>query len=572
MSKPYYDQTDDSGAWVLFKEYVYPSREFMMVREHHATELDDRGKPKKRFKSWHFEQNGNAIGTCHGTWVAGDPPELELFVIPDRQNVIFVEGEACAEFVNENLREVDLDDWVATAAPGGCQRWTGEYRYLNQLKGKHVYGAPDWEQAGYDYIAKVMASARERGAVLLKVVELDGQEKRGDDVKDWLLRGKTIEDFIKRCQLATAWTPGWEPMLWKRSKAIPIWRHGDELPVAPRMLIRNRLPEIGVALLAGQWGTGKTFAWLDASGSIMTGADWLGEPVCRRGGVLAFTPEGGTSVAMRLAALIEHKLSAIDSIDKVLLQRLPFGRALDCPVLLKDNDALQKMIATALETEERFKRDFGLPLAAIVIDTVIEAAGWENEQDNAEVAKVWRIARKLSEATGALVLLVDHFGKVEDRGTRGASAKETNSDAILALLGDRTPEGAIENARLSLRKFRDGPDQGRTFPYELQLVEMGFDEKGRQVTQRIVKWVNGNLERPKKMRQCVRLMKQAIERAGGLPVDTEALREAHQKLYRELRKSPGAERQAWMRAYEEMRLCSVADAEMQSGERIDEAF
>src|SRR5687768_579721 len=114
MSVQLYDQSDAEGPWIDFKEYIYPSRQHRVLRQHHANEVDDRGKPKKRFLQFHAEVIG---GGC-GYWEPGAPDEIELYVKPDARNVIHVEGEACADFVNAKLHDAKLKDWVATTSPG----------------------------------------------------------------------------------------------------------------------------------------------------------------------------------------------------------------------------------------------------------------------------------------------------------------------------------------------------------------------------------------------------------------------------------------------------------------------
>jgi hypothetical protein len=115
MSIQNYNQSDANGPWTDFEEYIYPSQHHRIVRQHHVTEIDDRGKPKKRFLQYH--------GTP-GRWKGGAPDVLELYVKPDVLNVIHVEGEACVDFVNEKLKEAKLDtDWVATTSPSGSKSW-----------------------------------------------------------------------------------------------------------------------------------------------------------------------------------------------------------------------------------------------------------------------------------------------------------------------------------------------------------------------------------------------------------------------------------------------------------------
>ena len=65
-----------------------------------------------------------------------------------------------------------------------------------------------------------------------------------------------------------------------------IW-HGDpDGTPLKEWLIDEMLPRTGLALIAGQWGTHKTFVMLDLSASVMTKAQFAGREVHRRGGVL----------------------------------------------------------------------------------------------------------------------------------------------------------------------------------------------------------------------------------------------------------------------------------------------
>ena len=115
------------------------------------------------------------------------------------------------------------------------------------------------------------------------------------------------------------------------------------------------------------------------------------------------------------------------------------------------------------------------------------AAGWTDESDNAEASRVMAVLRDLSTATGALALGIDHFGKNADAGARGASAKEANSDFLLAALGERELSGSVKNTRLALRKLREGP-QGLEIPYRPRIVDMGQDERGYPVTSVVIDW------------------------------------------------------------------------------------
>ena len=308
MSTQGYDQSNDSGPWIDFKEHIYPSKRHLVLRQHHATEVDDRGKLKKRFLQFHFEDL-NAGG--HGYWKPGAPDQLELYVKPDAQNVIHVEGEACADFVNEKLREAGLKDWVATTSPGGSKAWRADL--AKDYKGKHVYGSPDWAQDGYDYISEVMKSARDAGAMVSKVVEVKG-ETRGDDLKDWLQRdGNTIQKWIELIPHAWPWKPDWKPSLWKDKTDLNEWDAGDDTePIPPRgWLLGNVFCRRYVSSLIGDGGTGKSALRYAQALSLATCRQLTGEYVFQRCRVLIVSLEDDANELRRRvkAAMMHHQIS-----------------------------------------------------------------------------------------------------------------------------------------------------------------------------------------------------------------------------------------------------------------------
>jgi hypothetical protein len=275
------------------------------------------------------------------------------------------------------------------------------------------------------------------------------------------------------------------------SQGLSLRWHGDALWQPPKWMIRNRLPETGAGLLVGQWGMLKTFMALDLSAHVMLGWEWTGEPVYRQSGVLCLAQEGSGSIPMRLAALVEHKIKKPD--------RLPFAWASRCPMLLgvgKDTP-MPLLLATAKEAHERFMKEFSLPLGLIWIDTMSSAGGWSDENNNAEAAQLMNVLRTLSEMSGAVVVGVDHLGKNVDAGSRGASAKEANSDFVLALLGNKSLAGDISDMRLALRKVREGPS-GVEFPVAPKVVDMGKDEQGYPLTSIVLDWNVKRVSKEKK--------------------------------------------------------------------------
>ena len=259
------------------------------------------------------------------------------------------------------------------------------------------------------------------------------------------------------------------------------WKyHTGAVPVPLRWLIKGILPEAGVVLMAGQWGTFKTTVALDVSVCVMAGLSFAGRyRVKRRGAVLYIALEGEGMLSARLAAIAAHR---------GVSGPLPFAWRGDCPALSNKNAAAE-LCAIADEAAADLDRNFGLPVVLIWIDTVITAAGYNEGGDNDTAAsqKVMSALRILSKHTGALVAGIDHFGKVVETGTRGSSAKEGAADTVIALLADRELSGGVKNTRLAVRKQRDGVS-GFEIPFTVRMVETGTDDDGDPVTAPIIDW------------------------------------------------------------------------------------
>jgi len=99
------------------------------------------------------------------------------------------------------------------------------------------------------------------------------------------------------------------------------------------------------------------------------------------------------------------------------------------------------------------------------------------------------VLRTVAQEMKCFVLGIDHFGKSLEAGTRGASAKESSADVVLACLGEKQLSGLVTNTRLAVRKHRGGT-QGQEYPFTLRLVEaQEKDEDGDSITTRVVDWL-----------------------------------------------------------------------------------
>jgi hypothetical protein len=126
----------------------------------------------------------------------------------------------------------------------------------------------------------------------------------------------------------------------------------------------------------------------------------------------------------------------------------------------------------------------------IIFDTAGKAAGYVktgDENDSVIGRAIVMAMETLAREFKTCVIGIDHFGKIAEVGTRGTSAKEGDTDFVLALLGDRDLAGAVTNPRMAIRKRRTG-ETGIEIPFKTDIVEIGKDEKDRPITTLVIMW------------------------------------------------------------------------------------
>jgi hypothetical protein len=263
----------------------------------------------------------------------------------------------------------------------------------------------------------------------------------------------------------------------------PMYAHGDSDPRPIKAwAIKDLLLAQGHGLLAGQWGTFKSFIALDLAGSLMTGQPFLDRMVKLQCGVLFLAAEGQHEMRVRLEALVREKCGG--------MARAPFRWFEDVPVLLQP-DGLELLVAMGEKAAASLREEFGLPLGLIIIDTVAASAGYNGlgaENDNAINQRLMNVLKLAAQRLDCFVLGVDHFGKDVNLGTRGGSSKESSGDLVLACLGERELSGRVVNTRLVIRKCRGGRT-GQEYYFgvrEVQLPEL--DEDGEPISTLVIQW------------------------------------------------------------------------------------
>jgi AAA domain len=224
-------------------------------------------------------------------------------------------------------------------------------------------------------------------------------------------------------------------------------------------------------------GSYKTFVADDLAVAVMTKTPIFGSEIDRCGGTLFYAAEGETEVAIRIQAAIEKRCSGIEE-PPVDPKRAPFAWLTPekLPLCLLDPKSVAQFAARARRIDAEMQARFGVPLTLIIIDTVVATAGYRKLGDENDATIGTRLMKDglavIARGTHTFALGVDHFGKDAETGTRGASSKEDNSDAVLAALGTKDITGIVTNPRLVVRKVRGGI-AGREYPFSPRIVEVG---------------------------------------------------------------------------------------------------
>lgn len=205
-------------------------------------------------------------------------------------------------------------------------------------------------------------------------------------------------------------------------------------------LVRDVFHGGEIIILWGESQAGKTALLLDMVAAIASGSDWAGHPVTRTN-VIYVALEGQIGVRTRVQAL-EHDrgVSHLDGIHYVFN-----------PCNVASEADVNELALTALKHDAKF----------IVIDTLSASiAGMAEENSNSAMAGVIANVQRLTQMTGAAVLLVHHCGNDPKRGARGAYALHANPDVSIEV------GRSGEDRYWRLDKGRDGEPASGLFKIE----------------------------------------------------------------------------------------------------------
>ncbi len=233
---------------------------------------------------------------------------------------------------------------------------------------------------------------------------------------------------------------------------------GADLQALPPLAwrVRGVLPALGLAALYGPSASGKSFLALDMAAAIAEGSRWFDCRVTAAPVVYAAL-EGEAGFRLRVQAWEQSKARKLPEGLRMVLQ----------PFKLTDADDVRDLARV-------------VPACAVVfLDTLNRAAPTADENSSRDMGEILEAAKALQDLTGGLVVLVHHTGKDSTRGLRGHSSLFAAMDAAVEVSRDG------DRREWKVAKSKDGQD-GDAQPFRLEVVPMGLDENGDEITSCVV--------------------------------------------------------------------------------------
>jgi hypothetical protein len=244
----------------------------------------------------------------------------------------------------------------------------------------------------------------------------------------------------------------------KRFTFVPASEFANVAP--PSWIIKNVLPEAGLAVVYGASGSGKSFYVLDMAAAIAAGATW-NDKKTKQGRVAYIAAEGAGGFRNRLNAHAVHHGISLSELDVHVLG--------DAPNFMLVDDVKDLILGV---------RALG-KVCLVIVDTFSQVMPGANENAGEDVGKALAHCREIHKRTGAMVLLVHHSGKDESRGARGWSGLRAAADCEIEIMR------CDDDRSATITKLKDGED-GTEYGFRLGVVGIGFDEDGEVIDSCIV--------------------------------------------------------------------------------------
>lgn len=237
-----------------------------------------------------------------------------------------------------------------------------------------------------------------------------------------------------------------------------------------KWLAKNLIPATGVGTIHGAPNVGKSFVAIDLCEHVGNGMNWMGFKT-KRAAALYLYSEGETGIAGRFKAWCDRHGSRNGD---VFVARVPN--------LFANKEAEKIILAVAAQAAAELGRQIGL----IVVDTLAAATAGADENAASDMGPVMERLNRVSSKLGAAVLVIHHVNKTTGK-MRGSSAIEGAVDFSLLVEEETAKNGRALGLKLKAVKLRDAYKSKDGIAFKLDIVKIGEDEDGEDVTSCVVK-------------------------------------------------------------------------------------
>lgn len=249
------------------------------------------------------------------------------------------------------------------------------------------------------------------------------------------------------------------------SGLLPLeWFDQIDAQLEANWLVEELIPSEGLCLVYGHPGCGKSFFALDMAMHVAGGQQWRERDV-EQGLVIYIGAEGQRGLRQRVAAFRQHH-----SINDLPFALIP----VEVNLLAADGD-LGKLVATIEQAVQRYD----LPVGMIVVDTLSRTFGGGDEIGSDMVSYINNVGR-LQRTFTCTTMVIHHRPKDSTNETpRGHGSLWGACDTII-LVEDK---GGPKQAKVTKQK---DSEPAPPIVFDLKVIELGQDEKGRPVTSCVV--------------------------------------------------------------------------------------
>lgn len=190
----------------------------------------------------------------------------------------------------------------------------------------------------------------------------------------------------------------------------------------PKWKVEGVIAENTICVIGGPTNIGKTFVGVDLTAHIALGLKWEGRDVVQ-GRVAYLIAEGADFFPDRVTAWEQYNGQTVPEQDYLVYDGEDFN--------LSDSSAVQRMCATVARRE----------IDVLVIDTLSQLGGLQNENDNVQMAVAVNAAVRIRRARPGCTVIIMHHANAQGF-LRGAKSLPGDVDTVLMLVPTQKPKKA----------------------------------------------------------------------------------------------------------------------------------